>query len=176
MMTVELPSDVWNIILENLTNNEHEKDYQYVGLSLISSVSKLTNLLCKKIKQQFGIQNIKVESIVFQNYFALHGYLNCMRYAHENGCNWNEDTCSNAARNGHLECLKYAHENGCNWNDRTCSYAAKNGHLECLKYAHENGCDWNEDTCSGAANNGHLECLKYAHENGCPCDHNGMNF
>ena len=44
--------------------------------------------------------------------------------------------------NGHLECLKYAHENGCPWNEDTCSNAAKNGHLECLKYLHENRCPW----------------------------------
>ena len=45
-----------------------------------------------------------------------------------------------AARNGHLECLKYAHENGCPWDKFTCADAARNGHLECLKYAHENDC------------------------------------
>ena len=38
-----------------------------------------------------------------------------------------------------LECLKYAHENGCPWDKKTCSEAALNGHLECLQYAHENG-------------------------------------
>ena len=27
------------------------------------------------------------------------------------------DTCS-AAENGHLECLKYAHENGCPWDEQ----------------------------------------------------------
>ena len=26
----------------------------------------------------------------------------------------------NAAENGHLECLKYAHENGCPWDEMTC--------------------------------------------------------
>jgi len=31
----------------------------------------------------------------------------------KNGCPWGENTCSNAAENGHIECLKYAHENGC---------------------------------------------------------------
>jgi hypothetical protein len=36
--------------------------------------------------------------------------------------------------------LKYAHENGCPWDEKTCSLAAENGQLECLKYAHENGC------------------------------------
>ena len=35
-----------------------------------------------------------------------------------------------AALNGHLECLKYAHENGCRWNGLTCAEAARNGHLE----------------------------------------------
>ena len=42
--------------------------------------------------------------------------------------------------NGHLECLKYAHENGCPWDWIDLFYAAQSGHLECLKYAHENGC------------------------------------
>ncbi|CAB9531057.1 ankyrin repeat protein [Seminavis robusta] len=37
----------------------------------------------------------------------------CGRYAHENGCPWDERTSSDAARHGHLGCLKYAHENGC---------------------------------------------------------------
>ena len=76
-------------------------------------------------------------------------------------------------QNGHLECLKYAHENGCPWDEKTCSkccqkwsprvfeirarkrmslerirlvlIAAQNGHLECLKYAHESGCPWDAD-------------------------------
>jgi hypothetical protein len=64
--------------------------------------------------------------------------------------------------NGQLKCLIYAHDNRCEWDDQTCYHAAKNGHLDCLKYAHENGCEWDEDTCSDAALNGHLECLKYA--------------
>jgi hypothetical protein len=49
-----------------------------------------------------------------------------------------------AAQNGRLECLKYAHENGCPWDKLTCIYATKSGHLDCLKYAHENGCPGNE--------------------------------
>jgi hypothetical protein len=58
------------------------------------------------------------------------------KYAHENGCHWDEGTCTNAAYNEQLECLKYAHENGCHWNSKTCKYASQNGHLECLKYSH----------------------------------------
>ena len=82
----------------------------------------------------------------------------------ENGC----DTCFYAASNGHLECLKYAHEHGCPWDEYTCSFAAGYGHLECLKYAHEHGCPWDYWTCDKAAEKGHLECLKYACAHGFP--------
>ena len=99
---------------------------------------------------------------------ASNDHLECLKYAHENGCPWDEETCKAAAKYRRLECLKYAHENGCPWDEWTCRGAARGGHLECLKYAHENGCPWNEDTCRYAAHNGHLECLKYLHENGCP--------
>jgi len=89
-----------------------------------------------------------------------------LKYLHENGCPWDEYTCSKAASGGHLECLKYAHENGCPWNKETCSGAAERDHLECLKYAHENGCPWDWRTRVAAAYYGHLECFQYLHENG----------
>jgi hypothetical protein len=98
---------------------------------------------------------------------AINSHLDCLKYAHENGCPWNIYTTSSAAYNGELECLKYTHENGCPWDLDTTSYAAYKGYLECLKYAHENGCPWNIQTTLYAAENGKLECLKYAIENGC---------
>jgi len=101
-------------------------------------------------------------------YAAYYGHLECLKYAHENGCPWDKYTCEYAAYNGHLECLKYAHENGCPWGADTCINAVTNGHLECLKYAHENGCSWDESICEKAAEYGHLECLKYALEHNCP--------
>ena len=39
--------------------------------------------------------------------------LECLKYAHEKGCPWDEETCSKAAYNGHLD----AHENGCPWDE-----------------------------------------------------------
>jgi hypothetical protein len=99
------------------------------------------------------------------------GSLECLKYAHENGCPWDEDICRIAARGGYLECLEYAHTHDCPWDKRTCASAAFFGHLECLKYAHEHGCPWNELTCEFAAAVGSLACLKYAHEHGCPWDH-----
>ena len=50
-----------------------------------------------------------------------------------------------AAENGHLDCLKYAHENGCEWNVWTTLKAAYNGHLDCLRYAIENGCPYDSE-------------------------------
>jgi hypothetical protein len=38
-----------------------------------------------------------------------------------------DGTTKNAAEKGHLDCLKYAHENGCDWDEQTCANAAKNG-------------------------------------------------
>ena len=58
-----------------------------------------------------------------------------------------DDNSYIAAKHGHLEYLKYAHENGCSWNDKTYLNASFNRHLECLKYAHENACPWDEMIC-----------------------------
>jgi uncharacterized protein YabN with tetrapyrrole methylase and pyrophosphatase domain len=44
-----------------------------------------------------------------------------------------------------LECLRYARENGCPWDETTSWCAVKNGHLECFRYAHENGCPNDND-------------------------------
>ena len=80
----------------------------------------------------------------------------------------NEETCHYAAAGGHLEVLKYAHENGCPWDERTCYEAAGGGHLDVLKYLHEQGCPWDEWTYQAAAREGHLDVLKYLHEEGFP--------
>ena len=97
------------------------------------------------------------------------GHLHVLKYAHENGCPWNEETCASAAREGHLNVLKYAHEKGCPWYERSmCLYAAMGGNLAVLKYAHENSFPWDQYTCSSAAAGGHLDVLKYAREQDCP--------
>ena len=121
------------------------------------------------------VDDYRVDQIVATKdicrYAAERGYLECLKYAHENGCPWDKNICAVAAKNGHLDCLKYAHENGCcPWNKNVCAEAARNGHLDCLKYAHENGCPWDKWTCVSAAENGHLDCLTYAHDNGCEWD------
>ena len=41
-----------------------------------------------------------------------HGYLKNLQVLHEHYFPWDACTCA-AASNGHLDCLQYAHENGC---------------------------------------------------------------
>lgn len=87
------------------------------------------------------------------------GHVDCLRYAHEHGCESNKFTCRVAARHGHLECLRYAHEHHFQWDISVCEAAARQGQLECLKYSHDNGCPWGEIVCEQASKHGHLECL-----------------
>ena len=69
---------------------------------------------------------------------------------------WDERTCSGAAKGGHAtEVLKWARENGCPWDEDTCAYAAEGGHLEVLKWARANGCPSDARTCAYAAEGGH---------------------
>ena len=49
-------------------------------------------------------------------------------------------TCEYAAYNGHLECLKYAHENGCPLDEDTFENADFYEYLECLNYLIEKKC------------------------------------
>ena len=70
-----------------------------------------------------------------------------------------------AARGDHLEVLKWARENGCDWEEYTSIYAASNGHLEVLKWAIENGCPIDIVECVKIAKeNNHLNILKYLKE------------
>ena len=88
-----------------------------------------------------------------------------LKWARENDCPWDEETCAKAAKGGYLEVLKWARER-VPGNGR--AVGDDGGHLEVLKWARENGCPWNERTCASAAEGGHLEMLKWARENGCP--------
>ena len=53
--------------------------------------------------------------------------------------------------------LKWARENGCPWDEQTCAYAAEGGHIELLRWARENGAPWTEFTRRIAAAKGYVE-------------------
>ena len=128
---------------------------------------QLLGISLEIIKLNFKLLKEK-DKIYLCNIIATRGSLDCLKYAHENNCEWDKYTCSNAAKYGNLECLKYLHENGCPWGTYTCYNATQYNHLDCLKYAHINGCKWNFWVCFLATDYNHLDCLKYAYENNCP--------
>ncbi|KAK3277324.1 hypothetical protein CYMTET_14648 [Cymbomonas tetramitiformis] len=84
------------------------------------------------------------------HFIAGEGRVDMLEYARREEA-WDVRTTRAAASNGHLDCLRYAHENGCPWDVSVCSGAAFGGHLECLRYAHDHGCPWNVATCVAAA-------------------------
>ena len=45
----------------------------------------------------------------------------------------NESICSNLASRGMIDCLKYAHQNGCPWDKNVCVVASKNGSFRLFK-------------------------------------------
>jgi len=99
---------------------------------------------------------------------ARQGRLNCLKLAHDKGCDWDELTTIGAAENGHLDCLMFAFENGCPWDENVTHVSALNGHKHCLQFAFENGCRWHPETALAAARNGHLDCLEFVMKNGFP--------
>ena len=43
---------------------------------------------------------------------------------------------------GHAEVLRWARENGCPWDQDTCYEAVNRGYVEVLRWARENGAPW----------------------------------
>lgn len=98
------------------------------------------------------------------------GRLDLLKICRSNGCPWNKQVFSDAARSGNLEIIKYLKENGCPCDEWVCSQAARWGHLEVLKFLIENDFPQDEWTDSEAARGGHIEILKYLKEQGVELD------
>ena len=98
------------------------------------------------------------------------GYIECLRFALENGCRLGYGTCSAACKYGLLDCLELLHQYNVPWSYGSASEAASFGHLHCLKYLHENGCPMDESTAEDAAWNGHVDCVRFVIE------HNGLHI
>ncbi len=62
-----------------------------------------------------------------------------LRYAHDAGCPWDEDTCCAAAENGHLDVLRYAREAGCPCGEAAALAARAGGDDDVIRFMLELG-------------------------------------
>jgi hypothetical protein len=81
---------------------------------------------------------------------------------------WSAMTCANAMRFLHFKLLKWLHEQGCPWDEETFRYAACCGSIEVLEWLYQNNCPWDSETFGFAAELGTLDVMKWLHERGCP--------
>jgi hypothetical protein len=104
--------------------------------------------------------------------------LECLKYAREHGCPWNDTTIKRTLRSFNFKCLYYSIENNCPC-DKTKTWIInsfendpkdKKRVHEFVKFLHEHGFSWDEKTSFLLAHFGCFETLKYAHEKGCPWD------
>jgi hypothetical protein len=98
---------------------------------------------------------------------AENGHLDCLMYAHDNGCELPRPGRIKPTTLGQLKCIKYLHENGRVWDASLCSWLGATGQDKLLAYAHENGCPWNKSLLCHSVRTRNAKCVKYylAHEN-----------
>ena len=91
-----------------------------------------------------------------------------LKWLRAEGCPWNGQACSHAARGGHLRVLKWLRAEGCPCNKMASAVAAQYGHLGVLKWLRAEGCPWHEDTVGYAASSENLKVLKWLRAKGYP--------
>jgi hypothetical protein len=111
------------------------------------------------------LQDKKIEASVYLcNYAARAPTLDALKWAHENGFEWNPKVSTVLAKK-HPEGLKWAKDRGCPVEASTCDEVAGTGNLEILIWLRSEGCPWTEQAAIGAVKGGHLEVLKWIKEN-----------
>ena len=129
---------------------------------------------------------------------AIHaGHMHVLVYLHEQGSPVYAlvSLIDTAAEHGRLDCLKFLHERGYPWHDETYTHACVGtsrfcrrrypdvGHPEVVRYLHEHGCPWSERSFSWAyptkrmaelmdhrrTSLSQIECARYMLAHGCPC-------
>ena len=117
---------------------------------------------------------------------ALGGHFETLRWARDNGCEWNALTTMFAARGGHFEILKYLRWGCISWMQltrsskaprfspcRPCAYKAKitwfqllPSNSTCTATLRQNDCPWDGDCLACAAASGNVEMLAWCCDNG----------
>ena len=112
------------------------------------------------------------------------GHYECLKYLHEKGFPWEEVTLTFALENDYIDCFKYAIDNGCEYpgfpnRNKAINFYIKNNDYEgtkCIKYLHHLGFTWSETDTAIIANKNNLELLKYAVENNLPIKNDIINY
>jgi hypothetical protein len=104
---------------------------------------------------------------MFSYYAARSGNLEMLKWAHAEGCGWNNHVIGVVAAIGNIEMLKWCLDNGCPYKNSDIGQAAVRGHVAVLEWWKENDYDINEgcniDTL--AATYGHIPVLEWMLEN-----------
>ncbi len=102
---------------------------------------------------------------------ARNGHLKALQCLRNHDSTWGNVTIAHeAVCGGHVDCLQYAHLNGCVWDESVTEAAAQNNKLSCLQYLHEQGCPWNAQALRLAGYYNAQECIDYLLKHGCPRD------
>jgi hypothetical protein len=77
------------------------------------------------------------------------GHLDVLKFlrARDPPCPWGPRVAAGAAANGNLECLKWLHENGCEWDERVLKLGSRHNHAELCAWAVSAGApEWHSDS------------------------------
>lgn len=88
-----------------------------------------------------------------------------LKYLHEHGCYWDETTLIEDVS---LDCLEYAHENGCPINNNVIISAIKDRRIDCLDYLLGSGFPITEELFLEAVHEGNIKSLECFVKHCCP--------
>ena len=79
---------------------------------------------------------------------ACEGYIDVLKFlrTRDPPCPWGPRVAAGAAANGNLECLKWLHENGCEWDERVLKLGSRHNHAELCAWAVSAGApEWHSE-------------------------------
>jgi len=155
----DYPFEIYFYVDKNINNiNFKQMMNDFPNFSLINELMLLTSQVRYKLI----------------NFAAEKDYLSLIKYARNIGINWNEKSCSTAAKYGNLNCLKYLIENDCPYDfEKIIFKVVKYGHLKCLIYLYEKGIEFPDNIFYIAIKYDKLDCLKYVLNKKCEYKENG---
>ena len=176
MEKVELPWDVWMIILDRPEIKglsvilrlvcRQWRDYIKNPKTCYSHMTYSIPLIC------FAISHLGFPKRKVCQSTATSGNMEVMEWAIRMGYPVEECTHINAAIAGNLEVMKLLYRIGFQWNCWPIVYAAEHGHLEMVKWMYEKnpGTVININIMRRAATGGHRHIIHFLRKNGCMWD------